>query len=42
LYLFLALLMAYLGDGDELKVIELVEQQPRVRETYHENVALFP
>lgn len=41
LYLFLALLMAYLGDGDELKVIELVEQQPRVCETYMK-IPLYP
>jgi hypothetical protein len=30
LYLFLALLVAYLGDGDEFKIIELLEKQPRV------------
>jgi hypothetical protein len=30
LYLFLALLVAYLGDGDEQKIVELLEQQPRV------------
>ncbi len=30
LYLFLALLVAYLGDGDERKVVELLERQPRV------------
>lgn len=30
LYLFLALLVAYLGDGDEQKLVELLEQQPRV------------
>ncbi len=31
LYLFLALLVAYLGGGDEEKVVELLEKQPRVR-----------
>jgi len=31
LYLFLALLVAYLGDGEEMRVVELLEEQPKVR-----------
>lgn len=34
LYLFLALLVAYLGDGDEGRVVELLERQPRVKHVY--------
>ena len=35
LYLFLALLVAYLGDGDERQVIALLESQPREQRMNH-------